>query len=86
VRFYREQLGAFLRYLEEQQHSLELEDIIPFEIIGCLEALKARGVSPATVRSRLPGTLRFLRLVPVLGVAAAQSHGQGQGPQAAQGP
>ncbi len=50
VRDYQDELGAFLRSLENREHSLKAQDVTPFDIMVFLEERKNRGQAPATLK------------------------------------
>ena len=52
LRFYREQVGAFLKYLAAQGHSMELQDVTLFDVVGYLQEGKDRGLSPTTIHTK----------------------------------
>ena len=47
------QLGGFLRYLEGQGHSMRASGLIPLDILGQLEEMRERGLSPSSLNTRL---------------------------------
>ena len=61
ITFYRKEVGLFIRWLEEQGHSLNLAELTSFHILGHLESLKRRELAPRTVRSRLQAIKTMLR-------------------------
>ena len=61
VRFYRTEIGLFIRWLEEQGHSLDLGELTSLHVLGHLESLKRLGRAPRTVRSRLQAIKTMLR-------------------------
>jgi site-specific recombinase XerD len=50
VRDYQDELGVFLRSLEKRGHSLNAQDVMPFDIMVFLEERKNRGYAPATLK------------------------------------
>ena len=63
VRFYRTEISLFIRWLEEQGHSLDLGELTSLHVLGHLESLKRFGRPPRTVRSRLQAIKTMLRWV-----------------------
>ena len=61
ISFYHRQVGPFIKWLEEQGHSLVPDEVTPLHVLGHLESLKARGLAPRTVRSRLQGISTMFR-------------------------
>ena len=51
VKDYRANLGLFLRWLEGQDHSLDIGDLSPFHVLGYLEYKKRQGNRPRYIRS-----------------------------------
>ncbi len=48
----RKEIRPFLRYLEDQGHSMLPGDVTLFEVMGHLEELKLRGLAPASIHTR----------------------------------
>ena len=61
ISFYRRQVGPFIRWLEEQGHSLAPAEVTALHVLAHLESLKNRGLAPRTVRSRLQGISTMFR-------------------------
>ena len=57
---YQKRLGLFVKYLWSKDHSLTLDQITPLDVLGFMEHMKAKGNSPATVRSRFMALRAFL--------------------------
>ena len=53
VKFFRKEVGQFIRWLEEQGHSLNPQEVTSIHVLGHLEDTKERGLAPRSVRSRL---------------------------------
>ena len=48
----RKEIGLFLRYLEQQGHSMLPGDVTLFDVMGHLEELKLRGLAAASIHTR----------------------------------
>ena len=48
----RKEIGAFLRYLEENDHSMLPGDVTLFDVVGHLEVMKSRGLAAASIHTR----------------------------------
>ncbi|MFQ6030630.1 MAG: tyrosine-type recombinase/integrase [Dehalococcoidia bacterium] len=53
IKFYRKEVRLFIRYLEDQGHSLLAHEVTAFDMMGHLEVMRAAGRKPRTIRSRL---------------------------------
>ena len=61
VRFYKVEVGQFIRWLEEQGHSLDAREVGAVHVLGHLERLKQQGRAPRSIRSRLQAISTMFR-------------------------
>ena len=61
VRFYKVEVGQFIRWLEEQGHSLDAREVGAVNVLGHLERLKQQGRAPRSIRSRLQAISTMFR-------------------------
>ena len=52
IKHKRKEIGQFLRYLEENDHSMLPGDVTLFDIVGHLEVMKSRGLAAASIHTR----------------------------------
>ena len=61
VRFYKTEMGLFIRWLKDQGHSLDPQEVTPLHILAHLESLKSRNLAPRSVRTRLQAISTMFR-------------------------
>ncbi len=49
IRHKRKELGLFLRFLDQQGHSMLARDVTLFDVVAHLDYMKDRGLAPASV-------------------------------------
>ena len=59
IKFYRKEVGLFLRFLEDHGHTMLPGDVAPDDVLGHLADLMERGRKPRTVRSRRQALMTF---------------------------
>ena len=61
IKHKKKELGLFIRFLSNQGHSMQPEQLTMFDALGHLEDMKARGLSPVSVQTRYRAIRAFLQ-------------------------